>query len=212
MQIESILKISPVMPVLTIDSVEFAVPLAKALVRGGVRVLEVTLRTPDSLAAIRAIATEVRDAVVGAGTVLNEKDLLAAQDAGAMFAVSPGSTPELLAAARKTQIPLLPGVATASELMMALALDYRFFKFFPAENIGGIAALKSLSAPFAQAQFCPTGGISLELAKSYFALPCVRCVGGSWLAPAAALKNSDWVQIETLAAQAVATLGSLQRK
>lgn len=212
MQIEKVLTISPVMPVLTIDSVQSAIPLAKALVRGGVRVLEVTLRTPDSLAAIRAIAADIPDAVVGAGTVLSEKDLLAARDAGAVFAVSPGATPSLLTAAKKIQFPLLPGIATASELMMGLELDYRHFKFFPAENVGGIAALKSLAAPFTQAQFCPTGGISLELAKNYLALPCVRCVGGSWLAPAAALKNSDWMQIESLAKQAVATLGGLQRQ
>jgi 2-dehydro-3-deoxyphosphogluconate aldolase/(4S)-4-hydroxy-2-oxoglutarate aldolase len=169
-------------------------------------VLEVTLRTPQALDAIRAIAQEVKDAVVGSGTVLNERNLIASRDAGAQFAVSPGSTAELLTAAKKHSLPLLPGIATASELMLGLSLGYKAFKFFPAENIGGAPALKSLCAPFSQTSFCPTGGITLELAKKYLAIPNVRCVGGSWLAPSAALKNRDWSQIEKLAAQAVATL------
>ena len=206
MNIESIMKLSPVVPVLIIEDAEAAVPLARALVKGGVRVLEVTLRTPQSLEAIKAIAQNVKDAIVGSGTVLNERDLIASREAGAQFAVSPGSTSELLTAATKISLPLLPGIATASELMMGMALGYKAFKFFPAENIGGAPALKSLCAPFSQVSFCPTGGITLELAKNYLAIPNVRCVGGSWLAPAAALKNRDWQQIEKLAAQAVATL------
>jgi 2-dehydro-3-deoxyphosphogluconate aldolase/(4S)-4-hydroxy-2-oxoglutarate aldolase len=207
MQVEAVMKLSPVIPVLTIEDSANAVPLARALVRGGVRVLEVTLRTPQSLEAIRAIAAEVGDAVVGSGTVLNELQLRESRDAGAQFAVSPGSTEQLLAAAREMNYPLLPGIATASELMMGMALNYRAFKFFPAENIGGVAALKSLSAPFSQVSFCPTGGISLERAKEYLAIPTVRCVGGSWLVPASALKNRDWNQIESLARQAIAVLG-----
>lgn len=206
MQIESIMKLSPVIPVLIIEDASTAVPLARALVKGGVRVLEVTLRTPQALEAIRAMASDVKEAVVGAGTVLNERDLIACRDAGAQFAVSPGSTAELLNAATKISLPLLPGIATASELMAGLSLGYKAFKFFPAENIGGAPALKSLCAPFSQVSFCPTGGISLELAKQYLAIPNVRCVGGSWLAPSAALKNKDWAQIEQLAAEAVATL------
>jgi 2-dehydro-3-deoxyphosphogluconate aldolase/(4S)-4-hydroxy-2-oxoglutarate aldolase len=206
MNIESIMKLSPVVPVLVIEDAEAAVPLARALVKGGVRVLEVTLRTPQSLEAIKAIAQNVKDAIVGSGTVLNERDLIASREAGAQFAVSPGSTEDLLIAATKISLPLLPGIATASELMMGMALGYKAFKFFPAENIGGAPALKSLCAPFSQLSFCPTGGITLELAKNYLAIPNVRCVGGSWLAPSAALKNRDWQQIENLAAQAIATL------
>ena len=206
MQIETLMNVSPVIPVLTIDEAEIAVPLANALVRGGVRVLEITLRTPQSIDAIRAIATAVPEALVGAGTVLNETDLVAARDAGAQFCVSPGSTGELLAAATRLGMPLLPGIATASELMVGLALGYRAFKFFPAENIGGLAALKALSAPFSQVRFCPTGGVTLELAKQYLALKNVPCVGGSWLAPATAVKERAWQQIERLAHSAVTEL------
>ncbi len=206
MNIETIMNLSPVIPVLVIDDADLAVPLAQALVSGGVTVLEVTLRTPQSLAAIRAIATHVPKACVGAGTVLNDKDLQDSIDAGAQFAVSPGSTPQLLTAATAKKIPLLPGIATASELMTGLSLGYNAFKFFPAESAGGVAALKALSAPFAQTHFCPTGGITLQKAKEYLALSTVRCVGASWLAPAATVMKGDWQQIETLAREAVTTL------
>jgi 2-dehydro-3-deoxyphosphogluconate aldolase / (4S)-4-hydroxy-2-oxoglutarate aldolase len=208
MQIESLMSLSPVIPVLTIDDADGAGRLANALVSGGIRVLEVTLRTPQSIDAIRAMATAVPDAFVGAGTVLNESDLIAARDAGARFCVSPGSTAELLSAAARLKMPLLPGIATASDLMSGLSQGYRAFKFFPAENIGGVAALKALSAPFSQVQFCPTGGVTLELAKHYLALPNVRCVGGSWLAPPDLIGLRDWKQIESLARSAIALLGN----
>jgi 2-dehydro-3-deoxyphosphogluconate aldolase / (4S)-4-hydroxy-2-oxoglutarate aldolase len=197
-----LLKIGPVMPVIVIEDAAQAVPLAKALVAGGVRVLEVTLRTPAAAESIRAIAREVPDAIVGAGTILNPHDLELARQAGARFGVSPGATPELLAAARGW--PYLPGVATPSDVMAALAAGYSVLKFFPAQQAGGVAMLKALHGPFPQLVFCPTGGITPATAPDFLALPNVACVGGSWLTPGALLKSQDWVGITRLAAQAAA--------
>jgi 2-dehydro-3-deoxyphosphogluconate aldolase / (4S)-4-hydroxy-2-oxoglutarate aldolase len=212
MTIDEIMQASPVIPVLTIHDAATAALLAGALLRGGIRVLEVTLRTPDALPAIRAIRKEVPGAIVGAGTVLNEKDLQESRDAGSMFIVSPGATPALFAAATKSGIPFLPGVATASDIMSALAHGYDCCKFFPAENIGGIAALRSLSAPFSQVRFCPTGGITLQSAKDYLALPNVRCVGGSWVAPPALIEQKGWSRIEALAAETTAALRTVIKR
>lgn len=205
--IEGFLRLSAVMPVVTIEDAGIAVDLARALVRGGIRVIEVTLRTPAALRAIEAIARAEPDIAVGAGTVLSIPDLHAAADAGAAFAISPGSTPALLEAGRIASIPYLPAVATASELMNGLAAGYQFFKFFPAGAAGGIPMLKSFSGPFPDARFCPTGGITQDTVKSYLELPNVLCAGGSWLSPADALAARDWTRIEMLAAKAAASRG-----
>jgi 2-dehydro-3-deoxyphosphogluconate aldolase / (4S)-4-hydroxy-2-oxoglutarate aldolase len=202
--IEQILKLSPVMPVVTIDDATAAGDLARALIRGGIKTIEVTLRTPVALRAIEVIARAVPEIQVGAGTVLSVDDLRAAENAGATFAISPGATSALLDAGTKSSIPYLPAIATSSELMNGLSAGYRFFKFFPAAVAGGVAALKAIAGPFPDARFCPTGGISLESAPSYLALNNVLCVGGSWLTPASLLTARDWVQIETLAEQAAA--------
>ena len=204
MNVHDLLRAGPVMPVIVIDDAAQAVPLARALVDGGVRVLEVTLRTPAALEAIRAIAREVPDAIVGAGTILNPGDLQSARDAGARFGVSPGATPELLHAAHAAGWPFLPGVMTPSDLMTAVAAGYATVKFFPAAQAGGVPMLKALGGPFPQVSFCPTGGISLATAPDYLALPNVACVGGSWLTPAALLHARDWAGITRLAAQAAA--------
>lgn len=193
---------APVIPVLTISDVEHAVPLARALLAGGLGVLEVTMRTPVALVAISRIKREIAGAVVGAGTVLNEADMKAALDAGADFLVSPGSTRALIAAAAKTAVPFLPGASTASEAMELLAAGYTRQKFFPAEFSGGPAALKALHAPLAQIVFCPTGGITAANAPQYLALPNVACVGASWPAPDAAVKRGAWAEIEASARQA----------
>ncbi|RJT26382.1 bifunctional 4-hydroxy-2-oxoglutarate aldolase/2-dehydro-3-deoxy-phosphogluconate aldolase [Chakrabartia godavariana] len=178
--IEAIMRTAPVIPVLVIDDVAHARPIAEALVEGGLRVLEVTLRTPAALDVIREMKT-VEGAIVGAGTVLNEADLRAALDAGAEFIVSPGLTEPLGKAAIASGIPFLPGVANAADIMRGLDLGLDHFKFFPAEASGGLPALKALSAPFGQAKFCPTGGISLETAPAWLAHGPVLCVGGSWV-------------------------------
>lgn len=206
MKIAEVVAQSPVIPVLTIHDAAGAGPLGHALARGGIRVIEVTLRTHAALDAIRALRTEVPDVVVGAGTILTEEDLRKSRDAGAVFAVSPGSTSQLLRAANELNFPFLPGVATASEIIEGLAHDYAIFKFFPAEGLGGIAALSALSAAFSQARFCPTGGVTLGSAPAYLELPSVVCVGGSWLAPSHLIERRDWKSIETLAAQTVAAL------
>jgi 2-dehydro-3-deoxyphosphogluconate aldolase/(4S)-4-hydroxy-2-oxoglutarate aldolase len=190
------------LPVVTIQESEVAPAVARALVRGGIRIIEVTLRTPAALAAIEAIAREVPEMALGAGTVLSSADLRAAADAGASFAVSPGATPALLGAAAAASVPFLPAVATASELMLAMEAGYGCFKLFPASAAGGPALLAALAGPFPQALFCPTGGISLENAGSYLALPNVSCVGGSWLTPPALLASRGWERLEELAAQA----------
>ena len=203
-RIDQVLLRAPVVPVLSIARVEDAVPLARALVDGGLPVLEVTLRTEAAIGAIRAIHEQVPGASVGAGTVLSARDLSAVEAAGAGFAISPGATDALYAAASDARIPLLPGIATASELMHGLELGYQRFKFFPAESSGGIAALKAFAGPFAQAKFCPTGGIDAAKAPAYLALPNVITVGGSWMVPADALAAGDWQRIANLAREAAA--------
>ena len=193
-----------VVPVLTIDKVETALPLAQALVRGGLTILEITLRTPVALAAMRQMAENIPGALIGAGTVLTPEQGQDAIDAGARFLVSPGMTPSLLEAAHGWNVPFLPGVATASEAMALSDLGYRVVKFFPAEPAGGVPALKALGAPLADIKFCPTGGIDLAKAPSYLALPNVVTVGGSWVAPARAIAAGDWDTIEKLAREASA--------
>jgi 2-dehydro-3-deoxyphosphogluconate aldolase/(4S)-4-hydroxy-2-oxoglutarate aldolase len=203
--IEPFLRLSPVMPVVVIEDADTAPDLARALLRGGIRVIEVTLRTSAALRAIEAIARAAPDIAVGAGTVLSVADLQAAVNAGATFAISPGSTPALLEAGRNAAIPYLPAVATASEVMIGLAAGYRCFKFFPAGAAGGIPMLKSFAGPFPEARFCPTGGITQSTVRSYLELPNVLCAGGSWLSPADALASRDWARIEALAAAAAAS-------
>jgi len=203
--VEHFLRLSPVMPVVTIDDAAAAADLARALLRGGIRVIEVTLRTPAALRAIEAIARAVPEISVGAGTVLSVADLHAAASAGASFAISPGATGTLLAAAAVGHIPYLPAVAPASEVMTGLAAGYHCFKLFPAGAAGGTALLKALAAPFPQVRFCPTGGITQDTVKSYLDLPNVLCAGGSWLTPADALATRDWARIEALAAKAAAS-------
>jgi len=194
----------PVIPVIVIDNLADAVPLAQALVAGGVRVLEVTLRTPVALQAIEAMVKAVPGAIVGAGTIRSADDARAAKAAGAVFGVSPGYTPEVGEACRELALPLLPGVATASEVMMAQADGLRFLKFFPATAAGGIPMLKALAGPFPDVVFCPTGGISLQTAPDFLALPNVKVCGGSWLTPADAVKTGDWARITRLAQEASA--------
>jgi len=193
------------MPVVTIEDATGAADLARALVRGGIRVIEVTLRTSAALRAIENIATAVPEISVGAGTVVSIADLHAAASAGATFAISPGATPTLLAGGATGPIPYIPAIATPSELMSGVAAGYRFFKFFPATAAGGIPMLKALGAPFPEVRFCPTGGITQETARSFLELSNVLCVGGSWLAPADALRSGDWSRIESLASKAAAS-------
>ena len=189
----------PVIPVIVLQRVEHAVPLANALVAGGVRVLEVTLRTPAALACIEAIAREVPQAIVGAGTIRTPAEARAARQAGSLFGVSPGYTSEVAQACRDAGLPLLPGVATASEVMAANADGFRFLKFFPATAAGGVPMLKALAGPFPDVAFCPTGGITPQTAPDFLALPNVRVCGGSWLTPADAIDAGDWARITTLA-------------
>jgi len=195
---------SPVIPVIVLDRVDAAVPLARALVAGGVRVLEVTLRTPVALACIEAIARAVPEAIVGAGTLRSAADARAALDAGSAFGVSPGYTAVLGAACRDIGLPLLPGVATASEVMAAMADGIHFLKFFPATAAGGLPMLKALAGPFADVVFCPTGGITAQTAPQFLALPNVKVCGGSWLTPADAVAAADWGRITRLAHEAAA--------
>jgi len=194
----------PVIPVIVVQRVEHAVPMARALVEGGVRVLEVTLRTPAGLAAIDAIARAVPEAIVGAGTIRSAADARAAKNAGSLFGVSPGYTAEVGAACREVGLPLLPGVATSSEVMAAMADGLRFLKFFPATAAGGIPMLKALAGPFPDIAFCPTGGITVETAPQFLALTNVKVCGGSWLTPADALEQGDWARITALAKAASA--------
>jgi 2-dehydro-3-deoxyphosphogluconate aldolase/(4S)-4-hydroxy-2-oxoglutarate aldolase len=194
----------PVIPVIVIQRLEQAVPLARALVEGGVKVLEVTLRTPVALAAIEAIARAVPEAVVGAGTLRLPADAKAARNAGSVFAVSPGYTSALGAACRAAGLPLLPGVATGSEVMAAMADGLDFLKFFPAQQAGGVPMLKALAGPFPDIAFCPTGGITPETAPQFLALPNVKVCGGSWLTPADAVEQGDWARITRLAREAQA--------
>lgn len=190
--------LAPVIPVLVVEDADHAVPLAEALVAGGLPVLEVTLRTPAALEVIRAMA-EVAGGVVGAGTLLNARDVAAAKAAGALFGVSPGITDELLAACEAEELPLLGGVATVTEAMRMLARGYDTLKFFPAEASGGATALKSFAGPLPQIAFCPTGGVTAANAGGYLALPNVLCVGGSWVADAARMRAGKWHEIEDLA-------------
>jgi len=204
MRIDEILSAAPVMPVVTIDDASKAAPLARALVAGGLRAIEVTMRTPAALEAVRVIAREVPEAWPGVGTVLSGRDLDAAAEAGARFAVSPGATPDLLKAARDAQLPYLPAIATASELMAAMEAGFQVCKFFPASSAGGPAALKAFAGPFASVRFNPTGGIDAASAPSYLALANVLCVGGSWITPADAIAAGDFARIEQLARAAAA--------
>lgn len=198
------LRAVPVVPVLTVDDAESAVPLARALVAGGLRILEVTLSTKAALEGIRRITQGVPEAVVGAGTVRTPDHGHSAISAGARFLVSPGMTPRLVQTADGWSVPFLPGAATASEAMALADLGYRALKFFPAEPLGGVAALKALAAPLPDIAFCPTGGIDLEKARSYLALPNVMAVGGSWVAPTSAIAAGDWETITRLAREAAA--------
>lgn len=190
---------APVIPVIVLNDLAHAVPMARALLAGGVRMLEVTLRTPQALACIEAIAREVPEAVVGAGTVRSRADAQAAARAGAQFAVSPGYTPAVGQACRDAGLALLPGVATGSEIMMAQEDGFTELKFFPAMQAGGPALLKAWSGPFFDVKFCPTGGVSLQNAPDLLALPNVVCVGGSWLVPTDAMAKGDWALITELA-------------
>ncbi len=197
-----VMRDAPVIPVIVIDDAAHAVPLARALVAGGIRMLEVTLRTPAALDAIRAIAQEVPEAVAGAGTVRSAEDAKAAAAAGARFAVSPGFTVSVGRACRDLGLPLLPGVATGSEIMMAQEEGYDALKFFPAMQAGGPAMLKAWGGPFFDVTFCPTGGVSPQNAGEFLALPNVACVGGSWLTPPEAMAAGDWGRITALAREA----------
>ena len=205
-QLEAVLALGRVVPVITIDQVEDAVPLARALVAGGVRVLEITLRTRHGLDGARAVMDAVPEAVVGIGTVLSPEDLVRAVDCGARFALSPGATPDLLAAAAGAGIPFLPGVATASELMAAMRAGFSTGKFFPATVAGGIPGLKALAGPFPEARFCPTGGITEGNAGEWLAMPNVVAVGGSWLTPSADVAAGRWDAI-TARARVASGLG-----
>jgi 2-dehydro-3-deoxyphosphogluconate aldolase / (4S)-4-hydroxy-2-oxoglutarate aldolase len=202
LDIRDIVGLAPVIPVLTVSELDHAVPLARALAAGGLRALEVTLRTPVALAAIAAMRKAVPEAIVGVGTLTRAVDFAAADRAGAQFGVSPGLTAELAAAARGARFPLLPGVMTPTELIAARAQGFSVFKLFPALQAGGIGMLQALGAPFPDVQFCPTGGITRSTAPDYLALPNVACVGGSWVAPRPLLERGDWAGIEELARDA----------
>lgn len=207
--LETILIPARIVPVLTIDRAEDGVPLARALVAGGVKVLEVTFRTEAAAAAAKAIIAEVPEAIVGMGTVLNGDDLRRAQALGARFAVSPGATPELLDAAAASDLPLLPGVATSSEVMQAQAKGFNLLKFFPAEQAGGIAMLRALAGPFPTTRFCPTGGINAANVATWLAEPNVVAVGGSWLCPASDVKAANW---EVITGRCIDAMKKLRRK
>lgn len=202
--VDALMRRSPLIPVVVIRDWRHAGPMTRALFAGGVPVVEITLRTDQALDAIRAAAAEAGDAAVGAGTLLSPRDIAAAKAAGASFGVSPGLTPELLRAAKDLDFPLLPGVATASEIMTGLEHGYDRFKLFPAVPAGGYELLKALGGPFTQVKFCPTGGITRETAAKFLSLSNVLCVGGSWLAPQAAMDAGDWGAIETIARELVA--------
>jgi 2-dehydro-3-deoxyphosphogluconate aldolase/(4S)-4-hydroxy-2-oxoglutarate aldolase len=195
-----------IIPVLTIDRVEDAVPLARALVAGGIRVLEVTLRTPVAVQAAKAILAEVPDAIVGIGTILNADDLARAEKLGAVFGISPGATPELLKAVAASDLPFAPGITTASELMQARAHGFDLVKFFPAEPSGGIKALRALAGPFPDTRFCPTGGVGDGNAAAWLAEPNVIAVGGSWICPAADIRSGNWAGITAMCNRAMKSL------
>lgn len=203
MKVLELLRVGPVIPVIVIDRIDDAVPLARALVAGGVRVLELTLRTPVALQAVSAIAHEVEGAIVGVGTITRAEDFVLSIQAGALFGVSPGLTPELIAAARDSGLPLLPGVMTPTDVIAARGAGFTELKLFPAQQAGGIGMLKALGGPFPDVTFCPTGGITAASAAEFLALPNVACVGGSWLTPADAIAKGDWNRITALAREAV---------
>jgi 2-dehydro-3-deoxyphosphogluconate aldolase/(4S)-4-hydroxy-2-oxoglutarate aldolase len=207
MNIRDIMRLSPVIPVLTVTALEHAAPLAQALVRGGLKVLELTLRTPCALEAIAIMRAAVPDAVVGAGTLTRPEDFAAAQRAGAQFGVTPGLTQSLIAAAATVDFPLLPGIMTPAELIGARAAGFMACKLFPAQQAGGVSMLKALAGPFPDSVFCPTGGITRQNALDFLSLSNVLCVGGSWLAPLDLLQANNWSAVESLARDA-ATLGS----
>ena len=200
--LDALLESQPVIPVIVVEDRASAVPLARALVAGGLPMIEITLRTEAALDAIRAVANEVEGARVGAGTILTTDQFTEAVEAGSRFIVSPGTTGDLLDAADDSEVPLLPGAVTASEVMAAMEEGYNFLKFFPAENAGGAGYLKSLSSPLSGVRFCPTGGIGAGNARDYLSLPNVACVGGSWVAPKDAVASGDWGRIEQLAREA----------
>lgn len=204
MQIRDILAASPVMPVIVVDDIDKGISLSRALVAGGIRVLEVTLRTATALELIRTLRAEVPEAIVGAGTITRPADFGAVLSAGARFGVSPGHTPALLEAAAASGLPFLPGVMTPSDVIAARAAGHTAMKLFPAAQAGGIGMLKALSGPFQDVVFCPTGGVTAENARQFLALKNVACVGGSWLVPAQAVAQSDWPAIRQLAVQAAA--------
>ncbi|EAJ0057907.1 bifunctional 4-hydroxy-2-oxoglutarate aldolase/2-dehydro-3-deoxy-phosphogluconate aldolase [Campylobacter jejuni] len=203
MQIKEILEISKIIPVITIYDLKTSVELAKALFDGGVKILEITLRTTNAIEAIRLISNELPQITVGAGTILNSKMLEEIKNAGAKFAISPGLNPIFAKEAQNIDIPLIPGVATASEIMLALEFNYRNLKFFPAEASGGIAMLKSLAAPFHEVKFCPTGGINLNNMKHYLNLNNVSCIGGSWLSPKELILEKKWDKITQITKQSL---------
>jgi 2-dehydro-3-deoxyphosphogluconate aldolase/(4S)-4-hydroxy-2-oxoglutarate aldolase len=205
-RLATLLEASPVIAVLVVDKAATAVPLARALVRGGVRILEITLRSTAALAAIEAIATHVTDAIVGAGTILSPHQFAEVESAGCRFAVSPGATPSLVEAAAISSVDWLPGAATASEMMTLLEHGYRIQKFFPAEAAGGVDYLRSLASPFPALRLCPTGGIDARNAATYLSLPNVLCVGGSWVAPTTLVRSGKWDEISALAREAVSAL------
>lgn len=202
MSIENILQAAPVVPVVVINDLEDAVPLATALYNGGLRALEITLRTPVAVEAIKQIKQALPDAYVGTGTVIDKATFNASLEAGADFMVSPGVNDELLALASETDVPFLPGAATPSEVMQLAAKGFKFLKFFPAEAAGGVPMLKSIFGPLPQVKFCPTGGVSLNSAPNYLTLPNVVCVGGTWMLDKELIANKDWQAIEELARQA----------
>ncbi len=202
-----ILRLSPIIPVVSISEADEAPNLARALISGGIGILEITLRTDSALDAIRLTAMHEKEAVVGAGSVLSDEDLKRVIDAGAKFAVSPGATPSLLEAAKKMDFPLLPGVATASEIMVGLKYGYDSFKLYPAVHVGGIGALKSYAGPFQSVKFCPTGGIDAKNAKEFLSLENVVCVGGSWISPRRLVDAKEYDKISAIAK---ASLRSIQ--
>jgi 2-dehydro-3-deoxyphosphogluconate aldolase/(4S)-4-hydroxy-2-oxoglutarate aldolase len=202
MKIRDVLAMAPVIPVLTVEKLAHAAPLAKALYAGGLKVLEITLRTDVAMDVIAAMRKAVPEAVVGAGTLVRPQDFKRADGAGAQFAVTPGLTPELADAARNVGFPLLPGIVTPSEILQALHFGYDTLKFFPAQQAGGIPMLQAFAGPFANVAFCPTGGISRNTAPAFLRLPNVLCVGGSWVAPKAQMEEGDWDGIEALARDA----------
>ncbi|MET4615064.1 2-dehydro-3-deoxyphosphogluconate aldolase/(4S)-4-hydroxy-2-oxoglutarate aldolase [Stenotrophomonas sp. 2619] len=206
-RVRAVLKLAPVIPVFTPENIDDAVDVARALFNGGLPVIEVTLRTPVAMEAIKAMVEAVPDAVVGAGTVLTAAQMEQVKQVGGRFAVSPGATPRLYAAARDTDLPFLPGVATSSELMLGLEHGLDTFKFFPAVQAGGAAMLSAWNGPFGDVRFCPTGGISAQTASQFLHLPNVLCVGGSWLTTRALLQARDWAGIEQLAQQASVLAG-----